>query len=532
MNATSRDLAILTEQAERRAAAERAAAPDPYRLSFHLMPPTGWLNDPNGLCQANGVFHAYYQYAPFNVDGGIKLWGHAVSRDLLAWDYRPAALFPDHPFDVNGVYSGSALVEDGRITVFYTGNVKREDDDGYDYVTSGREAAVVRAESADGDLLRRKRVLLTNADYPADDTLHVRDPKVWRLSGAAADEAAERGAGPYLMVLGARRRGDLPESQDHGGDAGEVLVYASADARAWRLVNRVSTRERFGYMWECPDYFELPAGGAGAQAKLLSVSPQGLTGAPYDALNVYQSGYFPVTGDIAGACELGEFCLWDWGFDFYAPQSFLSEGGRRILIGWMGIPDEPAYGNDPTVARGWQHALTVPREVSVGADGRVRTLPVHELLAWRTAEQRADGVFSVDGAAARLFDLEVTAGEADLPGEKDSSDAAAASRPGLESFLALIADELELRYDAESGVFAMRFADTARTGVGCGRAERAVPVARLESVRVVADASSVEVFLNDGAAALTTRYYPKRHALNVEAPRAAIRFWPLNAPAQ
>ena len=24
---------------------------DPDRLAFHLMPETGWMNDPNGLCQ-------------------------------------------------------------------------------------------------------------------------------------------------------------------------------------------------------------------------------------------------------------------------------------------------------------------------------------------------------------------------------------------------------------------------------------------------------------------------------------------------
>lgn len=60
-------------------------------------------------------------------------------------------------------------------------------------------------------------------------------------------------------------------------------------------------------------------------------------------------------GDITGgdgAYELGEFRLWDAGFDFYAPQEFTAEDGRHILIGWMGMPDEPTYGNAPTVVCG------------------------------------------------------------------------------------------------------------------------------------------------------------------------------------
>ena len=39
---------------------------------FHLMPPVGWLNDPNGLCQYQGRYRAYFQYAPFDVNGGVK----------------------------------------------------------------------------------------------------------------------------------------------------------------------------------------------------------------------------------------------------------------------------------------------------------------------------------------------------------------------------------------------------------------------------------------------------------------------------
>ena len=82
-------------------------------------------------------------------------------------------------------------------------------------------------------------------------------------------------------------------------------------------------------MWECPDYFETEG------RKILSTSVQGLEGGVWDARNVYQSGYFLVEGDILSEYVLSDYELWDYGFDYYAPQSFESEDGRRITsVGW------------------------------------------------------------------------------------------------------------------------------------------------------------------------------------------------------
>ena len=56
-----------------RTAEERAqeeSRQDGWRLRHHLMPPVGWLNDPNGLCQKDGVYHIYFQYSPFDAEGG------------------------------------------------------------------------------------------------------------------------------------------------------------------------------------------------------------------------------------------------------------------------------------------------------------------------------------------------------------------------------------------------------------------------------------------------------------------------------
>lgn len=516
-NSLNRVLMQLVEQAE--GGASRDAR---FRQSFHLMPPVGWMNDPNGLCQVDGVFHAYFQYAPTSVSGGLVFWGHATSRDLLHWEHDGAVLAPDTPYDCHGVYSGCAVVRDGGVTMFYTGNVKLPDADGsFDYVNAGRVANTVMVETADGSTFGPKRLLMTNADYPADETCHVRDPYVWR------DEVSGR----YLMLQGARRHVEAEPRPSRfaalhgagaGTDRGEVLVFASDDLRSWSFLNRVSTPTRFGFMWECPGYAELgDASGAregAAPLKVLSVSPQGLEGGDWDRRNIYQSGYFTLTGDIAGAYELGAFRLWDAGFDFYAPQVFRAEDGRHLLVGWMGMPnDEHAYGNDPSVARGWQHCLTIPRELTAGPQGVVLQAPARELEAWRGELMQAGGALACEGVPA--FDLEVTGVSGIFRAVLHGGLSVAWLPAGADGAGETLPARLELRFtDAGPGD---------RSGIGCGRAVRWEPLERLERIRIVADASSVEVFANDGALVMSTRCYPTTPSLSVDAPGASIRFWRL-----
>jgi sucrose-6-phosphate hydrolase SacC (GH32 family) len=62
------------------------------------------------------------------------------------------------------------------------------------------------------------------------------------------------------------------------------------------------------------------------------------------------------------AFDHGELHELDAGFEFYAPQTTLAEDGRRILIGWMGVPDGEEM-LQPTRAHGWMHQMTCPREL-------------------------------------------------------------------------------------------------------------------------------------------------------------------------
>ena len=471
MNALTRDLIRLTENAEKAARTDVR-----FRQKLHLQPPVGWLNDPNGLCQFNGVYHAFFQYSPFDAEGGVKMWGHCTSKDMVEWEYQGTALYPDQPFDCHGVYSGSAFIEDGVMYLYYTGNVKLEDREDYDYVNTGREANTILVTSTDGRTFGRKQELMKNADYPSDLSLHVRDPKVWKDGEL------------YYMIQGARTK----------EDTGQALIFRSKDRINWTLHNRVSTKEPFGYMWECPDYFETDG------RKILSASVQGLTEGVWEDRNVYQSGYFLVDGDILDECRLSEYRLWDYGFDYYAPQSFETEDGRRIQIGWMGMPDCDEYTN-PTIKDGWQHCFTFPREVYV-ENGAVRQRPAREL---ETRERRirtanlthSDETFEMEGY--EVYDLTVS----NIYGNY---------------FRAVLGEELLLEY--RNGRFEMRFTSQDKASVSAGRGLRYVKLERVEDIRILTDVSSAEVFINGGEYVFSTRYYPQKPYIHVEAKEAEIQF--------
>ena len=79
---------------------------------------------PMDYASSRACFTHIFNILPLNVHGGGGYWGHCTSRDLLHWTYGEPVLTADTPEDESGVYSGSALIEDGKMYLFYTGNVK------------------------------------------------------------------------------------------------------------------------------------------------------------------------------------------------------------------------------------------------------------------------------------------------------------------------------------------------------------------------------------------------------------------------
>lgn len=459
---------------------------DPWRLKFHLMPPVGWLNDPNGLCQFAGRYHVFFQYTPYDAAGGLKVWGHYSSEDLIHWEYHGVPLLPDCPYDVSGVYSGSALIDGGKMTLYFTGNVKYDGD--YDYVTDGREGNTILVESQDGCAMGDKICVLRASDYPPEYTCHIRDPKVFREGDT------------YFMVLGGRRK----------DGNGAILLYRSSDRKKWDFVRELRAGHSFGYMWECPDLFSLDG------RWICAFSPQGIQRESWQFQNIYQAGYvtldeapFLWKGRESGEAKDETFCVpverfreWDMGFDFYAPQTFQDEKGRRILIGWMGISDGDLEYTNPTVKRGWQHALTVPREVTM-RDGIVCQYPVKEMERLRGREMAVENGKAV--VENGCFDLLLC---------------------GKESKCCRICVADGLIFSGDAFGVSLEF-----TGdLGYGRTVRRAKLTRLNQIRILADTSAVEIYVNGGEVVFTTRYYPQSTEISVQIAweGAEVRMWEMN----
>lgn len=426
---------------------------DKDRLHYHLMAPTGWINDPNGLHENKGVNHIYFQYTPFNAGWGMKSWGHYTTENWISYKEEEPFIFPDTREDRDGAYSGSALVVDDKIHYFYTGNVKLTDKK-YDYILTGREQNTIHLVSEDGYTFSKKELVLSNSDYPKEMSAHVRDPKVFK----EGDE--------YLMVLGAR-------STDNKGC---VLLYASKDLNNWVFKSKLETEYDFGYMWECPDMFKLN------NKKVLMISPQGLENEETRFQNVFQSGYFLLDEEYEKSVIVSNFEEFDYGFDFYAPQTFEDEDGRRILIAWMGLPMESEYIEDPTVKYTWRHALTMPRELVI-KNGELYQQPLKEF-----EQLRIEAYTSIVSDFTKWI-TEDSCFELQLELENNKSD--------LEINLR---EDVKLTY--KNGRLSLELGES-----GYGRKTRNLEISTLSNLRIFSDTSSIEIFVNDGRYTMTSRVF-------------------------
>lgn len=424
---------------------------------FHLAPPAGWMNDPNGLIYFNGRYHAFFQHHPASAYQGPMHWGHATSTDMLHWQHEPIALAPGDKYDRDGCFSGSAVDDDGVLSLFYTGHICL-DDRGNDSII--REVQCL-ATSHDGIHFEKQGCVLT----PPEGIMHFRDPKVWHEDGS------------WWMVIGAR----------DASDNGQVLLYRGTSLRDWHL-EHVLAHSAAGksYMWECPDFFRC------GNFHWLMFSPQGMPPSGYRFRNLFQSGVLAGSWKPGSVFALkGGFEELDYGHDFYAPQSMLAEDGRRIIMAWMNMWDSPV----PTRSEAWAGCLTLPREV-FERDGRLCQRPVREVESLR---KKCQPLSPVRLQGLQLLTENVQAAELLVTWHTVDSHA--------EHYGVRLGDGLRLYVDNQAGRLVL-WRYYPEEGLDGYRSVE-LPDTEYLTLRIFLDRSSVEVFVNDGEATLSSRIYPQ-----------------------
>ncbi|CAH1850862.1 glycoside hydrolase family 32 protein [Convivina intestini] len=341
----------------------------------HLYPEFGLLNDPNGLVYFKGKYHVFYQWNPKGCNHKYKEWGHFISDDLQTWQRVEPALKPSMPdLDSAGIYSGTALVKDDRLYLFYTGNVRNGQGQSV-------KSTQMWAVSDDGIHFEKLGQLFP---HPEGFTKDVRDPMVWQGKN-----------GHYFLILGAQ----------HDNQIGDIIIYESADLTEWTFKGSLLGEQLSdirGYMLECPDLIEFDG------KQVLMFSPQGL---PADLMqhrfqNIHNTGYVVGHFDEEKArFEVqGDFNEVDEGFEFYAPQTMLAPNHRKIMWGWVGMMPPKREAEVPTIAKqNWVHTLSLPRELHLNAEQKLVQQPIVEILDPKPLTNFEDslkpGQYTIDTAA-------------------------------------------------------------------------------------------------------------------------------------
>ncbi|RJX71016.1 sucrose-6-phosphate hydrolase [Vibrio sinensis] len=445
-----------------------ASSTDHLRPKFHITPPSGLLNDPNGFIEFDGQYHLFFQWHPFACTHGSKFWAHCTSQDLVNWDFKPTALAPDASYDKNGCYSGSAFVLGDELHLFYTGNLKDE--------AGERVSTQCLAKSVDAELEIYSKIGPVIHSQPQGYTAHFRDPKIWQHDGR------------WYCVLGAQTE----------ALTGQVLLYSSSDAYQWNYHGPIAGEginglTDFGYMFECPDLFPLDG------QDVLIGCPQGIKPDGFDFHNRHNNGYFVGELDYnLSQYSHGEFHPLDRGFEFYAPQTTLGKDGRRLLSAWIGIPDED---EQPTVEHDWIHALSLVRSLHL-VDGRVHQRPVEEHKALRGAKSEwAAQILSSEQAltfsSENCFELSLKAEEIN----------------GLFSLrLAEAGDHfVEISFDSATGIFKL---DRSHALHQDGSRESTLAYTDRLELQIFFDCSILEVFVNNGEEVFTGRVFPQQLVSN------------------
>lgn len=237
---------------------------------------------------------------------------------------------------------------------------------------------------------------------------------------------------------------------------------------------------------------------------MLIFSPQGIKAKGMNYNNiftvVYLVGKLDLDNLIFDTYNFGEL---DRGFDFYAPQSFKGKNDENILFAWAGM-GEFKY---PTDDEMWSHMLTFPRVLSL-KDNKIISKIAKEIELIREDEKvgfdiikNEEKIIENDNNSYEFnLDLEFLAGnKATLEFFKGDNESLKFIINGDENKLTLDKSNLSNKFAHEHG--------NQRSCLWNFESKL--------SLKVIADKSIIEIFINDGEEVFTSRAFPLTNSTKI-----------------
>ena len=445
---------------------EKNKVPKEQRPDFHVTAPVGWINDPNGFSEYRNQYHLFYQHHPYSDAWGPMHWGHCTSGDFIKWKTLPDVLAPDESFDEGGCFSGSALETDEGHALVYTGVTEKTE--------NGEKRAFQNQCLAFGDGKTYRKfagnpVIDGNKLPEGFSREDFRDPKIWFDDGF------------YFLVAGNRKSDGL----------GQVVLFRSPDLKDWQYVTVLAENDgTYGTMWECPDFFRL------GNQHILIVSPQDMRAIKNKFYNGNHAVYFLGQYNKKDCkFDCGEGVMLDYGTDFYAPQTLLTNDGRRIMIAWMQSWDI----NIKPAEQRWNGMMTVPRELRL-IDGHLYQRPVREIENYRVnpviyKNAEISGEVSLPGIKGRVLDLSAEV----LSGDFEKLSIQIAHNEEYTSGFTYNKEEQSIKFDRT-------YSGMRRDSVCQRKMKLENPQSTLK-LRLILDKYSAELFINDGYQTFSTTFY-------------------------
>ena len=431
-------MAYSVKQANEYIAANVSSVNGKFMPKYHMTPPIGWMNDPNGLVFYRGQYHLFYQYNPYGAEPGVMHWGHFVSDDLVAYADAGVALAPTEKDEIS-CFSGGAIVAGGALNILYTRHYE---------ISDVKKEKVCMVRSVDGKtFVKKHHSVFNNESLPKNiSRSDFRDPFPIMLNDK------------FYVFVGGR---------DIELNKGVVVVLSGHSLEKLEYDFTIGPFDALGDMAECPCYCKVDG------KDVLIVSGSHVAEKGNDYKNTHASVFVVGEIDFENRCMRVEYIKEiDKGDAFYAPQ-VINNADRPIMVGWQEMWNKPYPTRD--MDHGWVGSFTIPRELAL-LDGDVIQIPVAALAKYCTACDTT-GIIPKCADITAVFDGH---GAITLQGSNG-----------------------QIVIGNDGGVYL----DTINACNGNGCIRRTNASYKNCNVRILLDESCIEVFVDGGKEAISSRMY-------------------------